>query len=102
MKRSDFDWRSGDVVHWDLDPIDSMTSVRLRPWNFHEDLAQVAYSNGRIIDIGWYPSGSVEGAFVIQLILGSDWVNPLATLRCATLTELRAAIPRFVERAEAR
>ncbi|MFP1919767.1 hypothetical protein ACLEEK_12705, partial [Lonsdalea quercina] len=41
-----------------------------------EDLLMISYLNGDLIDVGWYPSFEVPGAFKIYIIKNGDWENP--------------------------
>ncbi|OSN01434.1 hypothetical protein AU510_17400 [Lonsdalea britannica] len=41
-----------------------------------EDLLMISYLNGDLIDVGWYPSFEVPGAFKIYVIKNGDWENP--------------------------
>ncbi len=41
-----------------------------------EDLFQIVFNDGVIIDIGWYPSFDINGEFIIQVISAGDWENP--------------------------
>ena len=41
-----------------------------------EDLFQLVFSDGVIVDIGWYPSFDTNGEFIIQVISAGDWENP--------------------------
>ncbi len=43
----------------------------------NEDLIQVEYEGGIILDIGWYPEGDEKGLIVIQIIHNNEWDNPL-------------------------
>jgi hypothetical protein len=79
----DFDWRSAQVVQWHLDEIDGDDGLI-------EDLAQIEFATGVILDVGWYVD-----TFAI-VIVRDDWEHPLYERRvkdAATLDrELRAAI----------
>ncbi len=84
MLASDFDWRSGRVVFWDLD-----ATAR------KEDLAQIEFPYDVTLDVGWYGD-----AFVIVVVYASDWESPALRRRVESLAtlpdELRAAI-RFAD-----
>ena len=41
-----------------------------------EDLLQIEYENGYLIDLGWYPEFDENGKFTLQLIKNGDWRNP--------------------------
>lgn len=42
-----------------------------------EDLLQVEYENGYLIDLGWYPEYDENGKFILQLIKNDNWKKPI-------------------------
>ncbi|PIT14849.1 hypothetical protein [Snodgrassella alvi] len=42
-----------------------------------EDMLQIEYPNGYILDIGWRPSFNINGCFYIYLIKDFDWEKPI-------------------------
>lgn len=46
-------------------------------FSLNEDLVQVEYENGYLIDIGWYPECDPKGELILQLIHDNDWSNPV-------------------------
>ncbi|CAM4167816.1 Uncharacterised protein [Yersinia intermedia] len=42
-----------------------------------EDLLQIKYLNGSIVDVGWYPSFDESGYFKVMSIRHDDWENPI-------------------------
>ncbi|MBD5135691.1 MAG: hypothetical protein HDT39_06990 [Lachnospiraceae bacterium] len=42
-----------------------------------EDLIQIEYKNGYLIDLGWYPEFNPQGKFIVQVIKNYDWENPI-------------------------
>ena len=42
-----------------------------------EDLLQVTFCNGKLLDLGWYPEFNPEGRFILMLIENENWDNPL-------------------------
>ncbi len=53
-----------------------------------EDLFQIEYSEGYIIDIGWYPSFEEKGNFRIVVISEYDWDKPIFMKKCNELKVL--------------
>ena len=43
-----------------------------------EDLLQIEFSNGNIVDVGWYPSFDEQGEFIIYTISDNNWDEPCA------------------------
>lgn len=42
-----------------------------------EDLIQIEYENGYLIDLGWYPEYNPNGKFIVQVIKNYDWEKPI-------------------------
>jgi hypothetical protein len=100
MKAQDFDLRTGVVeVYWLLmatqDPLDPERDC------LKEDLIQVTFDRGTIVDVGWFPEFSLDGSFVVQVIQDRDWESPVHKARCKTLNELRQAFEQCLELARA-
>jgi len=93
MLPSDFDWLSGEVVYWDMGGLDATLPLTEQGDDLKEDLAQVEYPRGIVLDVGWY---GPHNGFIILIVRDGDWHAPLVRHRAATLTnlahELRAAI----------
>lgn len=76
MRSVHIDWKSGHVVYWGLDFLDPFKPLVDQLDDLKEDLAQITYGD-RVLDIGWYPEFSAEGEFVVRVVRGTDWDNPL-------------------------
>ena len=50
--------------------------------NLLEDLLQVEFFNGYLLDLGWYPEYDEEGEFVIRVIKDQDWESPVYKKKC--------------------
>ncbi|AML60247.1 hypothetical protein AXX16_4581 [Serratia rubidaea] len=44
--------------------------------NLKEDMLQVEFPDGYILDVGWKPSFNINGKFYIYMIKDFDWDNP--------------------------
>jgi hypothetical protein len=82
MDMSIEDWRSGRVIHWDLSFIDVARPTAEQTVYLKEDLAQVAYPDDIVIDVGWYPEFRRNGRFVVSVVRRQDWERPLMQARC--------------------
>lgn len=60
--------------------------------NLHEDLIQVEYEGGLLLDIGWYPECDPTGRFIINLIKEYNWENPLKRIEAKNIGEMYRAI----------
>lgn len=101
MGRDEIDWRAGEVAYWGMDDLDATAPLAGQRRELREDLAQVAYGRGVVIDVGWYPAGSMEGGFAVLVVRDRDWERPLSDQRCASVDALRACLRRAVEIAAA-
>jgi len=93
VKAEDFDLRTGVAeAYWALeatqDPLDAERD------GLREDLIQVSFDRGTIVDVGWLPDLSRDGSFVIQVIHNQDWESPIYRMTCKTLDELRPVFTR--------
>jgi hypothetical protein len=86
-------------VYWALeatqDPLDAERDC------LREDLIQVSFDRGTVVDVGWLPDLSPDGSFVIQVIQDQDWGSPIHRMICKTLEELRPVFTRCLELARA-
>jgi hypothetical protein len=101
MRAEDVSWGSGKVVFWDLEFLDAARPLQHQLDDLKEDLAQAEYGPDRVLDIGWYPSFSEDGRFVVRVVVTSDWEAPLFLEEAATAAELLQCLPRAVAAAEA-
>ena len=100
MKRTEINWRSGDVTFWDLDFLDVDIPLPEQLDDLKEDLAQARY-DGFVLDIGWFPSFSEQGTFIVRVVHESDWEAPLFIEKPATLSDMLESVGRAVRVAEA-
>lgn len=96
MRAEHIDWETGEVEFWDLDFLDPLTPLSQQREGLKEDLAQVRFGNGVLIDVGWYPEGSVTGEFVIRVITDTNWDEPLLVASHRTVEGLVAALQEAV------
>ena len=74
MKKIDF--KLGKIIY-DEFHIDFSKPFSEQLDSLTEDLLQVEYENGYLIDLGWYPEFDDKGKFTLQLIKNGDWRNPV-------------------------
>lgn len=92
MNPSAMDWRGGKVTYWRLNALDERAELAQQMDNLQEDLAQVEFHNGALLDVGWYPARQQDGAFQVTVVLGSDWDRPIFKQRVTSFRELRTAL----------
>jgi hypothetical protein len=95
MTPDSFEWQSGAVAFWDLTFLDATRPLPSQVEDLKEDLAQIRYGDV-ILDIGWSPSFSESGAFVVRVVRESDWEAPLFFERHSAITDMIAAVRRAV------
>lgn len=61
-----------------------------------EDLIQVEYDHGFIIDIGWYPELDPKGNIVVQLIKDKRWDQPIERTTVTDLNEMYDVIKHMI------
>lgn len=66
-----------DRVYDEISKIDFSKSLSDQINYLDEDLFQLIFTDGDILDLGWYPSFDEEGKFIIQLIFDGDWDSPV-------------------------
>ena len=66
-------------------------------FSFKEDMIQITYSGGYILDVGWYPEHSIDGRFVIRIIECYDWLNPKLRFECTDLSTLESYMATSIE-----
>lgn len=100
MKQEDIDWKSGNVIYWDLDGINATRALTDQLWELKEDLAQVSFGDEVLIDIGWYPDFSPHGHFLILVVRNGDWENPFWEGHATSVEQLMNAAANAVTVAE--
>lgn len=103
MKSNELDWKSGRLVFWDLDLLDTKKSLADQLDELKEDLVQVDYPGGLLLDAGWYPEFCESGLFVVKVVRDFNWENLLFEVNANTIDgfvrSLNEAID-FIERVE--
>lgn len=92
MISDNFDWKTGTVVFWDLDAIDESRPPVDQTEHLKEDLAQIEYPAGIILDVGWYPEFAATGNFVVCVVQQGEWDRPLFQQHAFTTEDLKAGI----------
>jgi len=65
----------------------------------HEDLLQLWNERASLtLDLGWYPDGDPEGRYVLLLVRGDRWDQPLARFMTRSKTEMVARVERWTGR----
>lgn len=78
-------------MHIDFDLSEEISLVK-QASNLKEDLIQVIYKNGYILDVGWYPEFNINGNFKTVIINNYDWDRPIFSKTCNNLSALNKQI----------
>lgn len=70
------DLQSGKITYNQFN-IDFNVSYSRQIEELLEDLIQIEYENGYLIDLGWYPEYNPNGKFIVQVIKNYDWEKPI-------------------------
>ena len=68
--------------------IDFSQDLKLQYENLNEDLVQVEYGKGYILDIGWYPECDETGCVIVQFIHNKDWTTPIVKKECNNMSAI--------------
>ncbi|WP_042959162.1 hypothetical protein [Erwinia tasmaniensis] len=82
----------GGVVTFDDFPIKEGQSLEVYIDDLKEDMLQVAFPEGYILDVGWRPSFEIDGKFHVVLIKDYDWSSPIYSGSAENLVELKENI----------
>ena len=86
---SNIDFSPGRIVYAEATP------------ELKEDLLQVEYTDGQVLDDGWYPESDPAGEFRVLVIADGEWGKPwlkLSTREETRLKELMTQAATFLRR----
>lgn len=72
----DFLTKKGEIVFNELS-LEQNISLDKQQDSLKEDMLQVEFPGGYILDVGWRPSFDINGRFYIYLIKDFDWDAPV-------------------------
>lgn len=77
----------GTVTHDDLSLLQDV-AVAKQIGLLKEDMLQVEFAGGLLLDVGWYPEFDAAGGFRIIVIKDYDWDQPVLALTAHETAEL--------------
>lgn len=80
--------KNGKVLFDDFN-IPETEALELHADELKEDMLQVEFPNGYILDIGWRPSFDLRGNFFAVVVKNFDWEKPTYSATAHNLAELR-------------
>lgn len=60
----------------ELSAIDFSKGIESQIMVLDEDLLQLSFESGIIVDVGWYPAFELSGKFIINRIVNGCWDTP--------------------------
>ncbi|WP_338767681.1 hypothetical protein [Massilia sp. METH4] len=93
----DIDIRSGTVEFDDISLLPDDFKVDDHIDFLKEDMLQITYPGGAIIDVGWRPSFDRNGCFRCVLIRDGDWDHPLSDIEACDVVATKQALAWLVK-----
>ncbi|MET4861622.1 hypothetical protein [Morganella morganii] len=87
----DFSNKNGTVVFDDFN-ISENTSLSEQLDELKEDMLQIYFPNGYVLDVGWRPSFEINGQFKLLLIKDYNWECPVYADSLSSVSELKKSI----------
>lgn len=63
-----------------------------------EDMLQIRFGGGLLLDVGWYPSFRKRGRFILHLVKDQDWGEPVERAGFPDVVTLKQHIARIAHR----
>ncbi|MDY1039352.1 hypothetical protein [Lelliottia sp. CFBP8978] len=64
-------------VYDEISSLDFTKAIHEQVNKLDEDLFQLTFNNGNVIDVGWHPAFEEDGEFIIQVVSNDDWEEPI-------------------------
>ncbi|MDF7647057.1 hypothetical protein F3J38_13665 [Pantoea sp. Acro-805] len=91
MINMDFTTKGG-IVTFDDFHIDEKQPLENFLEDLKEDMLQVEFPSGFILDIGWRPSFNIQGSFFVSLIKNYDWETPMFSDSASNIEVLKLKV----------
>lgn len=78
------DFLQGKITYDELSMLQDL-GIEQQAHNLKEDMLQVEYPDGFIIDVGGYPSFDAKGHFQIKVVKDHEWDYPTLTLTAQSI-----------------
>lgn len=77
----------GNITYDELSLLED-SAIEDQVHNLKEDMLQVEYPDGFLLDVGWFPSFDAKGHFQIKVVKDYDWDSPTLTLTTQSIDTL--------------
>lgn len=84
----------GIITYNDFD-IDEDIAFQKQENSYKEDILQIEFGSRYILDVGWYPEANPEGYFWVRGIEDCNWQEPLISIQCRSLHQLKEEIEKI-------
>lgn len=81
------DFIQGKITYDELSLLQDF-AIEHQVHNLKEDMLQVEYPDGFLLDVGWYPSFDIKGHFQIKVVKDHDWDCPTLTVTAQSIDTL--------------
>jgi hypothetical protein len=81
------DFLHGKITYDEFSSLQNL-SAEHQLQNLKEDMLQVEYPSGFLLDVGWYPSFDIEGCFQVKIIKDFDWDSPTLSLTSKSIESI--------------
>ncbi|MDO9343634.1 hypothetical protein [Pseudomonas pergaminensis] len=81
------DFIHGNITYDELSLLEE-SAIEDQVHNLKEDMLQVEYPDGFLLDVGWFPSFDAKGHFQIKVVKDYDWDSPILTLTTQSIDTL--------------
>ncbi|WLI31106.1 hypothetical protein PSH61_08340 [Pseudomonas rhodesiae] len=81
------DFLHGKITYDEFSSLQNL-SAEHQLQNLKEDMLQIEYPNGFLLDVGWYPSFDIEGCFQVKIIKDFDWDSPTLSLTSKSIESI--------------
>jgi hypothetical protein len=100
MKKSELNWKNGEVMGWDLDDLNLSESAESQIDRLKEDLALVRFGNTILLGLGWLPEFNPQGQFVLDVVKFENWEKPVLQLKFRDTAKLIEYLNQAIETAD--
>ena len=85
------DFLKGKITYDELSMLQDC-AIEHQAHHLKEDMLQVEYPDGFLIDVGWYPSFDANGHFQIRVVRDYEWDLPALMLTAQSIDALKEVL----------
>lgn len=96
-----FNFKTGKVCLNDFDFIEELEPTdqpKEKIWSFKQDIIQVKYEHGIVLDLGWMPEFNLEdGEFTLAVLKEYDWSDPIFFQKTKSIKTLYSYMEKAID-----